>query len=297
MANDYSITKENIFNIEFENFCRESLYAKIYKLEKIRKFYVLFFKSLLVLLIILIVYSFFVKNLLIGAASFILFLAVSFYFITDTKIKNKIIRAVLSYIGNFKLANRKEKDKEFTNTIDLELFNYGRDICVYTSLFDSIIGTYKNKETVIERIEFDKTDSGEEQDIYFKGIMVKVPCSKTFSGKTIIKNKAYYIDIEKEKIDIDNEDFASLFDVYSDTPSELNFLINDNFINLITELGKENIISVSFENGNIYAAFSKNTAAAGLGCKFSSSGDFENYKKFLYTVVLLLKITDSINNT
>lgn len=174
------------------------------------------------------------------------------------KRKQQVNRPKTDFIETLNKFGQFEKvtiDKSIeTNEIKkLKLFNGYFDIL---SFDDCLNGYYNNLELKIREISLTKIERfGRQTKILpiFNGILIKLPCNKSFKGFTIINGRCDGL----EKIELEDVVFSKNFNVQGSDQIEARYLLTTSFINRMMELKEDKIVqcfSLSFENGYVYIA-------------------------------------------
>ena len=146
------------------------------------------------------------------------------------------------------------------------------------------------------------SDKNKHTSTIFKGIFIKTPSHKKFTGYTIIKRKLINISgpitlaDNKPKVKLEDEVFNKYYDVYSDDQVESRYLITTSFMERMINLAKHGVndnISISFENGNVNIAISSNKNWFEIPI-LKPATDINNYKYIVFEILTILKIIDSL---
>ena len=214
------------------------------------------------------------------------------------KAKKIVMQKILSFIGDLQVLEG-GNDEEYIRRLDL-FDRYNNFVCD-----DYLTGTYNSLPINIQEISLVLTKGSgrsKRSSTIFRGLLIVVPCYKEFEESTIIKKKFFHIDRpiklfeNTPKITLEDPVFNKYYNVYSYDPVEARYLITTAFMQRMIQLSRHNKsenISVSFEYGNVNIAVDSDKDWFEFTIRKPAT-DIKQYKKFLYEILNILKIIDSL---
>lgn len=311
MNQQYNNIKDSINEKEFKQFFKKELMSNLKDIEKKRIHSLLAMVFMIILFFTFISILFYVEkqitDVFLNQLISIVFVVIIILLIFNTcfiyrnykkNAKNMILEKLLNFIGDFTI----DKNNNDINYIkSLKLFNKFNKF----SCDDRLRGTYNMLPIDIQEISLmleTGSDKNKHTSTIFKGIFIKTPSHKKFTGYTIIKRKLINISSpitladNKPKVKLEDEVFNEYYDVYSDDQVESRYLITTSFMERMINLAKHGVndnISISFENGNVNIAISSNKNWFKVPI-LKPATNIKNYKYIIFEILTILKIIDSL---
>lgn len=148
----------------------------------------------------------------------------------EKKIKTKIIQSFLLFFGDFRWSMNERISEREINSSELLTGNP-----LYRSIKsdDYFEGTFNGTKIVISEVKVYR-----KREVYFDGIFIKLGMNKKSSAHTIIvgDSKINSLIYRKEKVTLEDPEFESIFDVYSDNQVEARYILTTAFMERLKNL-------------------------------------------------------------
>ncbi len=316
---------------EFSNYFYTNIYPKVVGYERWRPAIHVLNTMLVVISVILCLARIFeIKNLLVTQILLVLLLVFLVLVIVTPsmkKLQQQMKRDVLPLLLNFVGSNFVVRDydvKKFTGNPYLDKFKEAFTFRLtdeksafketeeeeyrYTKLFstfnicnidDYITGKYNSIPVVLRDIDLKyETGSGKNRRVeqVFKGLLVKYPMNKKFTGDIIVKRDALKLFGDSQnRVHLEDPVFEKYFDVYADDQVEARYILTTGFMNRLVSIAAKNkkcSVSCSFIDGYMYLALDgKDWFDIPSSKSFSDIG---NWQRVLVDFIDVFRIIDEL---
>ena len=220
-------------------------------------------------------------------------------------IKKNIMPVILSLFGEFKVnAFSIHNKKNCVSPIELseiQSLNFFKSASRKQD-DDVIEGLYKDLKVCIAETELSHSSGGKDSHTVtdFRGLIIKTRLNKKYKGKTLIADKEGYRAVQKgklEKVQLEDVEFESMFDVYSDNQVEARYLLDLGFMEKIKQIramfGSRVYFAVFYNVFYIFISSYKNY----FEIAEVSDGVYnpENFKKVCAELISIFKIIEYLN--
>lgn len=214
----------------------------------------------------------------------------------ENKVKEGIMRAFLSFFGNFRWSCK--------DSILKEEIEQSKLVPNFTSMNsdDYFEGTHRELKVVISEVELIRK-CGRDSSTVFDGIFVKFGMNKNFNSHTIITednilNKFFKPDPKMQKVELEDPEFNKKFDVYSYDQVESRYILTTSFMERfkhLRETYKTPHIKASFLNNSVTIAMSCNRDMFKLGDLRKQINDTGEFQMLFEEFVAVLSLVELLN--
>lgn len=298
MNENVEFLSKDEFNTKLEVFSQNELNNIMFNFEKNRKQYLLILKLFLLACFGMLIFSIIIQNIVLIIILIVIAIIGTLsmktkFSSTLEKEKSSVFFSILSNL-NFPLyqTNKKTTDDELSYLMDLGLVNMRDNTAVAD--FGGMNLLYKDNPINLYYLTLEIMGQTDDSSVYFNGNIIKAPCTKTFTGTTVIKSINSKSETSLEKVALDNTEITNYYQIYSNKPEEVKNLLNEKLIKLLIQIGlkgKNDNIELSFEKGNIHVSYVTNIEEDSP-LYFSACHNIEKYQEHLYKIFSLLTVLD-----
>lgn len=286
---------ENNFETAYKLSCSDFKYV-----EKIRKI-VLFIVIIIECVILFLFYKFIITphyQLLTKYSLYFIFIMWFVYFIAQKGIewfaKINVMSYFLSSFGSLNwnfLGDIIEKDK-IKESLIFPSFNPAE---FYTR--ESISGFCNGNKFFISDITL-KKGTGIYSFPVFTGLAIDIGLNKKFDGTTIIVEKDFIPITKLEPVKLEDVDWLSKFNVYSDNQIEVRYILNPSLMEQIKEIKetyKAKRIALSFKHNSVLVSLDLGKSFFEICSLLSKIEDKRKWRLLYFKIYQILKLSELFN--